>query len=98
VDWDLVADIGGTRMRVAQVVRGDIVHRQDFRMRPERSVPATLAEFVHGLSGQPRAVGCAGAGRKIDGAIRLTNGGWPLSQSQLAAATGGQRGLVVKAL
>lgn len=82
-------------MRVAQVVRGDIVHRQDFRMRPERSVPATLAEFVHGLSGQPRAVVCAGAGPKIDGAIRLTNGGWLLSQSQIAEATGAQTVLVI---
>ncbi|MEP4196375.1 MAG: ROK family protein [Aliishimia sp.] len=89
--WDLVADIGGTTMRVAQVIEGNIVRRHDFKMDPDRSVPDNLVTFMAGLKGLPKAVVCAGAGPLIDGQIRLTNGGWLLSEPDIAAATGAQK-------
>lgn len=88
--WDLVADIGGTTMRVAQVAGDEIIVRRDFRMRPDRTVPEVLAEFLDGLEGAPQAVVCAGAGPKVGGEIRLTNGGWLVAEAPLRAATGAQ--------
>lgn len=86
--WDLVADIGGTTMRVAQVVGGEIVQRRDFKMHPEQSVAEVLRVFVRDTEGTPEAVLCAGAGPKINREIRLTNGGWLVSEGPIQAATG----------
>lgn len=93
--WDLVADIGGTTMRVAQVADGTVVQRRDFRMRAERTVPQVLATFLEGCEGVPHAVVCAGAGPKIGGEIRLTNGGWLLSEGAILAATDAQQVYVI---
>lgn len=86
--WDLVADIGGTTARVAQLAGGRIRHRRDFAMQPGRSVPGLLAEYLGAVEGRPGAVVCAGAGPKRGGEIRLTNGGWHLAPAPIAAATG----------
>jgi glucokinase len=86
--WNLVADIGGTTMRVAQVVDGEIVSRRDFKMQRDRTVPEVLTAFLDGCEGAPNAVVCAGAGPKRNGEIRLTNGGWLISEAPIAAATG----------
>ncbi len=93
--WDLVADIGGTTMRVAQVADGNILARKDFRMAPDRTVPGNLAEVVADLEGTPNCVVCAGAGPKQNGEIRLTNGGWLISEPEIQAATGATRALVI---
>lgn len=77
-------------MRVAQVVRGAIVRRHNFKMVPDRTVTDHLTEFMKGLEGYPHSVVCAGAGPKKNGEIRLTNGGWLLSESDTAQATGAQ--------
>jgi len=86
--WDLVADIGGTNMRVAQVVDGAIVARHDFSMTKERDVTATLQNVAKRLGGKPCAIVCAGAGPVRGGEIRLTNGGWLVSETEIAGATG----------
>ncbi len=93
--WDLVADIGGTTLRMAQVVGGRIVQCCDVAMTPGLCVPERLSEFVRGVEGVPEAVVCAGAGPKIDGEIRLTNGGWRVAEAPIRAATGAGQALVI---
>lgn len=88
--WDLVADIGGTNMRVAQVIDGQIQSRRDFPMRQDRSVPEVLAAYLEDCEGAPHAVVCAAAGPKRNGEIRLTNGGWLIAKDPIAAATDAQ--------
>lgn len=86
--WDLVADIGGTNMRVAQVSGTEMLSRQDFPMTPDRRVADTLREVADSLGGMPDAVVAAGAGPVYDGEIALTNGGWLVSEREIGAATG----------
>lgn len=88
MSWDLVSDIGGTNMRVAQVEAGEILFRRDFPMTKGRDIAATLAEVAHDLGGAPGQVIAAGAGPVEQGALTLTNGGWVVSETDIAAATG----------
>ena len=91
MSWDLVADIGGTNMRVAQVSQGRILSRRDFPMTPDRKVAETLVEVARTLGGTPQAVVAAAAGPVQAGEICLTNGGWRVSETEIAAATGAGR-------
>ncbi len=93
--WDLVADIGGTNMRVAQVAEGRILSRRNFPMTPERNVADTLRDVARDLGGRPQAVVAAAAGPVQHGEIRLTNGGWLVSEAQIAAATGAGKVMVI---
>lgn len=86
--WDLVADIGGTNMRVSQVVDGQMVLRQDFPMTKDRNVSKTLRVVADDLGATPRSIVAAGAGPVHDGQIRLTNGGWLVCERDIAQATG----------
>ncbi len=86
--WDLVADIGGTNMRVAQVADGRILARQDFAMTPDRKVADTLAQVARGFGGAPHAIVAAGAGPVTNGGIELTNGGWRVQETEIAQTTG----------
>ena len=88
--WDLVADIGGTNMRVAQVKDGNILSRRDFPMTPDRRIAATLQTVAEELGGTPRAVVAAGAGPVKNGQIRLTNGGWLVCEKEIATCIGAQ--------
>ncbi len=93
--WDLVADIGGTNMRVAQVHDGAIVSRRDFAMSPDRLVAQTLKDVARDLGGTPNNVVAAGAGPVRGGEIRLTNGGWLVSESEILDATGAKNVRVI---
>ena len=93
--WDLVTDIGGTNMRVAQVENGRILSRQDFPMTPDRKVAETLRMVAEGLGGKPRAVVAAGAGPVKDRKIHLTNGGWLVGEEDIAHVTGAQKVSVI---
>ena len=93
--WDLVADIGGTNMRIAQVADGVMVTRRDFPMREVTSVAQTIASVADDLGGQPRRVVAAGAGPVIQGEIELTNGGWLVSEVEIKAATGCETARVI---
>ena len=86
--WDLVADIGGTNMRVAQVVAGRMETRRDFPMKSVTSVAETLASVAADLGSTPSRVVAAGAGPVIGGDITLTNGGWLVSEREIQTATG----------
>lgn len=86
--WDIVADIGGTNMRVAQVVDGTIAQRQDFAMTPERDVARTMAAVAAKWGGAPGRIVAAAAGPVRDGRIALTNGGWLVCERLIAEATG----------
>lgn len=93
--WDLVADIGGTNMRVAQVAEGRMLSRRNFPMTPDRRVADTLEEVAREIGGIPQAVVAAGAGPVQAGEIRLTNGGWLVSETEIAATTGASRVQVI---
>jgi len=95
MSWDLVTDIGGTNMRVSQVQDGKMILRRDFRMTPDRDVAATLRSVADELGGTPRAVVAAGAGPVRDGQILLTNGGWRVSETEIAEVTGAKRVRVI---
>ncbi|THH35380.1 ROK family protein [Aliishimia ponticola] len=95
MDWDLVADIGGTNMRVAQIVAGRIALRTDFPMTPDRNIAETLKSVCDELGGAPRAVVAAGAGPVRSGEILLTNGGWRVSESEIGAVTGARHVRVI---
>ena len=86
--WDLVADIGGTNMRVAQVREHEIISRHDFTMTPDRDVAQTLKDVCDTLDGYPNAVVAAGAGPVKQGQISLTNGGWLVCEDQISEFTG----------
>lgn len=95
MNWDLVADIGGTNMRVAQVAEGRILDRRNFPMVPGRQVADTLRKVARDLGGTPQAVVAAAAGPVQAGEIRMTNGGWLVSAHEIAAATGADRVQVI---
>ncbi len=88
MSYDLVADIGGTNMRVAQIQDGHMLCRRDFAMTPDRKVAHTLRDVANDLDGTPRAVVAAGAGPVKDRAINLTNGGWLVGEDDIATVTG----------
>lgn len=93
--WNLVADIGGTNMRVAQVAEDRMLLRRDFPMTPDRRVADTLLEVARDLGGTPNAVVAAAAGPVHSGEIRLTNGGWLVSEAEIAATTGASQVRVI---
>jgi glucokinase len=80
---------------VAQVEGGEILSRRDFPMTPERRVSETLQQVARDLGGRPDAVVAAGAGPVSDREIRLTNGGWLVSETEIASATGARRVQVI---
>lgn len=86
--WDLVADIGGTNMRVAQVADGRMQSRQNFPMTPDRRIAATLRDVARDLGGVPGGIVAAGAGLVRNREILLTNGGWRVSEDEIAEETG----------
>lgn len=93
--YDLVTDIGGTNMRVAQIEDGHLVSRKDFPMTPDRKVAHTLREVADSVGAAPRAVVAAGAGPVRDRKIHLTNGGWLVGESDIAASTGAKKVSVI---
>lgn len=95
MSWDLVADIGGTNMRVAQVIDGKIAERRKFSMVPGLDVAQTLRSVAEELGGAPGAVICAGAGPVRDGQINLTNGGWLVCERQIGKATNARQVRVI---
>ncbi len=95
MSYDLVADIGGTNMRVARVENAELTQRWELPMTPERDVARSLGEIAATQNEPPRAVIAAGAGPVIGEQIRLTNGGWLLCPDQIKAATGAQEALVI---
>ncbi len=71
--WTLIADVGGTHMRLAAVSSaGQITDRQSFAS-SGTAFPIRCADFVRAQGAAPKAAVIAAAGVVSDGAVRLTN-------------------------
>lgn len=92
--WDVIADIGGTNMRLAMVIDGAITRQVTRNTAGPVAVCEALAAFcdeisgVEHMPGQPGSVFVAAAGIVDNGAVRLTNGGQAFSETDLVKACG----------
>lgn len=88
--WNLVADVGGTNMRLAAISNaGSIIDQQSFGSKGEVSVPAACQAFVAQHATSPAGVVVAAAGVVKDGEVELTNAKKQrFSEADLAVATG----------
>ncbi|MBT2130571.1 ROK family protein [Aliiroseovarius lamellibrachiae] len=88
--WNLVADVGGTNMRLAAISNaGSIIDQQSFGSKGEVSVPAACQAFVAQHTTPPAGVVVAAAGVVKDGEVELTNAKKQrFSEADLALASG----------
>ncbi|WP_052245234.1 ROK family protein [Halocynthiibacter namhaensis] len=87
--WNLVADVGGTNMRLAAIApSGEIIAQHRFPSTGKLGVADACAVFMAQQSGSPAGVAVAAAGVVSDGAVKLTNAGQKVTCSDLAAACG----------
>jgi len=85
VTWDLIADVGGTNMRlVAAAPSGSFGDRHVSLTARDTSLAGTVAQFVRAQSGPPERICVAAAGVVRRGAVVLTNSGMKFSESDLA--------------
>lgn len=89
--WKLVADVGGTNVRIARSRGpGDL---RDVKRLSAREFPTFLAALDAYLGGLGRAdcdgAAIAAAGPIRAGEVKLTNGPWCISASDVSAALGG---------
>ncbi len=73
MDWDLIADIGGTHIRVASLIDGEIRHVQSFASKGKTALIDVLAGYIGGFANQPRRASLAIAGLIEPDRARLTN-------------------------
>ncbi len=87
--WNLVADVGGTNMRLAAVsAEGQILAQRKFTSDGHLGLAAACAEFITEQPSSPTSVAVAAAGVVKDGAVQLTNAGQGFSVWDLAQACG----------
>lgn len=83
--WNLVADVGGTNMRLAAVSeKGDFRERKNFPTKGGRGLVEVISEFVAHPAGRPNRICVAAAGVVSDGRVTLTNSGMTFCQADLA--------------
>ena len=73
MQWDLVADIGGTNMRLAVAVDGAITEQQTFLTTGDMHLTDAIRLFVDKVGSAPRFVEVAAAGVIQNGYVTLTN-------------------------
>ncbi|WP_350333650.1 glucokinase [Coralliovum pocilloporae] len=88
--WDLIADIGGTNMRLAAVIDGEIAHRITHETSGALAVTEGLSALCRHMATSPRRVWVAAAGVVRGGYVQLTNGGQGFSERDLLQATGAE--------
>ncbi|WP_254444346.1 MULTISPECIES: ROK family protein [unclassified Ruegeria] len=93
--WTLVADIGGTNMRLGVVIDGELTELHKF----PTGTNSDLLDAFHAtrdvVGSNPLAVVAAGAGPVRDGTIHLTNAQVTLSETDIAKATGAEKTFVI---
>ena len=75
MQWDLVADVGGTNMRLAMAVDGRIKEQQTFETTGGMHLLDAVREFCAKIGSSPRFVEVAAAGVIQNGYVTLTNAG-----------------------
>ena len=88
--WNLIADVGGTNMRLAEVSSdGEILTQERFQSKGEMTLEAACAQFAQGRGSMPARAVIAAAGVVKDGAVKLTNAGQSFSETSLSEVLGG---------
>ena len=83
--WNLVADVGGTNMRLAAVSpAGQITDQQSVPSRGGPDFLQACADFIATRAMPPEHVAVAAAGVVVDGAVRLTNSKQRFDEGELA--------------
>ena len=87
---DLVADIGGTSIRLALVEQGqtDLRDIKKFPCRDFSTIRAAIGHYLHGVNVTPERAALAIAGPISDDLIRMTNLGWHFSKEELRQELG----------
>ncbi len=86
--WDLVADIGGTNMRLAAGRNGRIEDRATFPTVSERTLGEVISDYVASAGSAPRNAAVAAAGIVRNGSVKLTNTGTLISEAIVNKAAG----------
>jgi glucokinase len=85
--WNLVADVGGTNMRLAAISSaGSIVDQQTFYSKGDLDFLKACEGFVAAHETPPDGAVVAAAGVVADGSVRLTNSEQSFSEAELASA------------
>lgn len=83
--WNLVADVGGTNMRLAAIsTAGTIVDQQSFHSKGDLDFLEVCGAFIEGHATRPEGAVVAAAGVVSNGNVRLTNSGQSFSEAELA--------------
>ncbi|WP_373237632.1 glucokinase [Cohaesibacter celericrescens] len=94
--WDLVADVGGTNMRLAVAVEGRIKEQQTFETTGQLHLTEAVRAFVDKVGSAPRYLEVAAAGVIQNGYVTLTNAGQQgFSESDLVVAAGAQKARIL---
>lgn len=89
--WNLIADVGGTNMRLASVSEdGRMLRNQTLPSKGEIRLEQACAEFVAAEGSAPAHVVMAAAGIVANGRVALTNANQSASEAGLVQACGAQ--------
>ena len=87
--WNLLADVGGTHMRIAAASRaGDILDQKSFPSKGGAGFLSACEAMIAERKSTPAAAVVAAAGVVTNGAVRLTNSEQSFSESDLGAVAG----------
>jgi glucokinase len=78
--WNLVADIGGTNMRIAAGWDGKIIKQQKYPTVGDKSLEVLIREFCELMGSRPDHCAMAAAGIVENGSVKLTNAGTVVSE------------------
>jgi glucokinase len=88
MSWNLVADIGGTNMRIAAGEGNRIVHQETLPTKGDVTIEQALGQFVAAYGGKPEGAAVAAAGIIRNGEVSLTNAGATISEAGICRASG----------
>jgi len=88
MSWDLLGDIGGTHMRLAEGRNGRLGQRMTFPTVGDVTPAEAIAGFVEKIGTVPNRASVAGAGIVENGAVTLTNTGTRISERIVREASG----------
>ncbi|NIZ12766.1 ROK family protein [Phaeobacter sp. HF9A] len=85
--WNLIADVGGTNMRLAAVnAQGAILEQARYDSKGDMNLEQACADFAAHRGGAPERAVIAAAGVVRDGAVQLTNAHQSFSERGIASA------------
>ncbi|WP_096176427.1 glucokinase [Cohaesibacter sp. ES.047] len=96
MQWDLIADVGGTNMRLAAAENGGIKEQHTFDTTGELHLTDAVRTFVAKIGSAPRFVEVAAAGVIQNGYVTLTNAGQQgFSEADLVVAAGARKARIL---